>query len=340
MGRATVYAQGQPIDLAIAMQAAEWLTTLMSGEATPADKTAWQHWRQAHPDHERAWAHIESASGGLRELDAQAGRQALQQGSGPRSRLAVHTSRRRSLQLLAWAGTIGLTGWLGARSEYAPGFARAALADISTGVGQRRELTLPDGSRLHLNSASAVNVRFSGTQRLLQLVQGEAFIATAHEAGLPYRPFLVETAHGHAQALGTRYSVRQADGHTMVAVEEGAVRLMPRHGDGNVVIPAGRSASMDARRVLSMQAASPDTWAWRKGLLLADGMPLRDFLHELSRYRHGFLGCDDAVAGLRISGVFPLDDAQAVLLALPESLPVDVRLRTRYWVQVEARQRR
>ncbi|MEG0881939.1 MAG: FecR/PupR family sigma factor regulator, partial [Janthinobacterium sp.] len=54
---------------------AEWLTTLMSGDATPVEKTAWQQWRQAHPDHERAWKHIESASGGLRELDAQAGRQ-------------------------------------------------------------------------------------------------------------------------------------------------------------------------------------------------------------------------------------------------------------------------
>ena len=331
MRGATVYAQGQPIDLAIAMQAAEWLTTLMSGETTPAEKTAWHQWRQAHPDHERAWQHIESVSGGLRELDAQAGRQAL---------LQAPVSRRRGLQLLAWAGTIGLTGWLGARSEYAPGFARAALADVSTGVGERRELTLPDGSRLHLNSGSAVNIRFSGTQRLLQLVQGEIFIATARETGLPYRPFLVATVHGHAQALGTRYSVRQASGHTMVAVEEGAVRLMPRLGDGSAVIHAGHSAGMDARRVLSTQAASPDTWAWRQGLLLADAMPLRDFLHELSRYRHGFLGCDDAVAGLRISGVFPLDDAQAVLLALPESLPVDIRLRTRYWVQVEARQQR
>ena len=72
MRTATVHALGQPIDLAIAMQAAEWLATLMSGETTPAEKSAWHEWRQAHPDHERAWKHIESASGGLRELDAQA----------------------------------------------------------------------------------------------------------------------------------------------------------------------------------------------------------------------------------------------------------------------------
>ncbi|MDO8040958.1 FecR domain-containing protein [Janthinobacterium sp. SUN137] len=335
MRGATVYAQGQPIDLDIAMQAAEWLATLMSGATTPAEKTAWQQWRQAHPDHERAWKHIESVSGGLRELDAQASRKALLQRPN-----ALPVSRRSSLRLLAWASTIGLTGWFGARSEYAPDFARAALADLSTGVGERRELTLPDGTRLHLNSGSAVNIRYTGTQRLLQLVQGEVFIATARETDMPYRPFLVETTHGRAQALGTRYSVRQADGSTEVAVEEGAVRLLPRQGDGNLLLRAGQGGGMTAQQVLPAHAVSPDIWAWRQGLLLADAMPLRDFLHELSRYRHGLLGCDDAVAGLRISGVFPLADLDAVLLSLPDSLPVDVRLRTRYWVQVEARQQR
>lgn len=334
MRGATVYAQGQPIDLAIAMQAAEWLATLMSGETTPAEKTAWQQWRQAHPDHERAWKHIESVSGGLRELDGPASRQALAR------RPASPISRRGSLRLLAWVSAVGLTGWFGARSEYAPGMARAALADLSTGVGERRELTLADGSRLHLNSGSAVNIRYTGTQRLLQLVRGEVFIATARETGIPYRPFLVETAHGHAQALGTRYSVRQADGSTLVAVEEGAVRLMPRHGNASPVLRAGQGGGMTAQNALPAHAVSPDIWAWRQGLLLADAMPLRDFLHELSRYRHGLLGCDDAVAGLRISGVFPLADLDAVLLSLPDSLPVDVRLRTRYWVQVEARQPR
>ena len=335
MRAATVYAHGQPIDLAVAMQAAEWLTTLMSGESTPAEKTAWQQWRQAHPDHERAWKHIESVSGGLRELDGPASRQALLQSSHSPS-----ISRRGSLRLLAWVSAIGLTGWCGARSEYAPGMARAALADLSTGVGERRELALPDGTRLHMNSGSAVNIRFTDTQRMLQLVRGEVFIATARETRRPYRPFLVETADGQAQALGTRYSVRQEDGRTSVAVEQGAVRLTPREGAGSLVVQAGQGGAMTARSIVPAHAVSPDIWAWRQGLLLADAMPLRDFLHELSRYRHGLLGCDDAVAGLRISGVFPLADLDAVLLSLPDSLPVDVRLRTRYWVQVEARRQR
>jgi len=328
-----VYAEGQPIDLAIAMQAAEWLTTLMSGQATPAEKMAWTDWRQSHPDHERAWRHIEKVSGGFQGLDGQASRQALARRSRSMSAGGFPVSRRGSLKALSWLAAIGLTGWQGARSQPA----QTLLADASTTTGQRRDITLPDGTQLTLNSGSAVNLRYSSTQRLLQLVQGEVFISTAQEAGQPYRPFLVETAHGQALALGTRYSVRQDKDDTSVAVEQGAVRLTPRHGGGSVVIHAGQASSMTAERIAPAQTVSPDVWGWRRGLLLADDMSLRDFLHELSRYRHGFLGCDDGVADLRISGVFPLHDLETVLLSLPDTLPVNVRLRTRYWVQIEAR---
>ncbi|MBB5369070.1 MULTISPECIES: FecR domain-containing protein [unclassified Janthinobacterium] len=328
-----VYAEGQPIDLAIAMQAAEWLTTLMSGQATPAEKTAWTDWRQSHPDHERAWRHIEKVSGGFQGLDGQASRQALARRSRSMSAGGFPVSRRGSLKALSWLAAIGLTGWQGARSQPA----QTLLADASTTTGQRRDITLPDGTQLTLNSGSAVNLRYSSTQRLLQLVQGEVFISTAQEVGQPYRPFLVETAHGQALALGTRYSVRQDEDYTSVAVEQGAVRLTPRHGGSSVIIHAGQASSMTAERIAPAQTVSPDVWGWRRGLLLADDMSLRDFLHELSRYRHGFLGCDDSVADLRISGVFPLHDLETVLLSLPDTLPVKLRLRTRYWMQVEAR---
>ena len=318
-----VYAGGQPIDLKIAMQAAEWLTTMMSGHATQAEQQAWSSWRAQHPDHERAWTHIEQVSGSFRQLDAQASRQAL----APRG-----AARRQGLKLAIVLATFGAGGWLGMRTQ--PG--RSMLADLSTGVGQRREVVLPDGSRLHLKSGSAVNLRDTNTQRLLELVQGEIFIATAKESGRPYRPLLVETAHGRAQALGTRYAVRQEDAHTFVAVEDGAVRLTARQGASRI-IAAGQGAAMTAQRVDTPQPISPDIWGWRQGVLLADGMLLRDFLHQLSRYRHGLLGCDDAVAALRISGAFPLADTEAVLLSLTNSLPVSIHFRTRYWVQVQAR---
>lgn len=68
--------------------------------------------------------------------------------------------------------------------------------------------------------------------------------------------------------------------------------------------------------------------------LYADNQRLGDFLQELGRYRPGVLRCDPAVADLRISGGFQVDDTDAALLAVARSLPVRVVTRTRYWVSV------
>jgi len=323
MAETTVYADGQPIALDIAMQAAEWLTTLMDGDATVAQRQAWRAWRAAHPDHDRAWRHIEQVSGNFQELDARASRQALAR---------QPTARRQGLRALVWLAAFGATGWFASRSDTA----HTLLADVSTGA-TRRQITLEDGTALHLNVHTAVNLRYTASGRLLQLVQGEIHVATAQEHRTPYRPFLVETTHGRALALGTRYVVRQDDDQTMVAVEQGRVRLTPRDGGAAVIVAAGQGAGMTNNQVLPVRAIGPEAWAWRQGLLLADAMRLRDFIHELSRYRSGFIVCDDTVSDLRISGVYPLSDTDAVLRSLPDALPVRVQYRTPYWVQLQAK---
>ena len=64
-------------------------------------------------------------------------------------------------------------------------------------------------------------------------------------------------------------------------------------------------------------------------------MPLGEFIAELDRYRLGVLRCDPRVAGLRLSGVFPVHDSDRILATLPSVLPVQVRARSRYWVLIE-----
>ena len=68
---------------------------------------------------------------------------------------------------------------------------------------------------------------------------------------------------------------------------------------------------------------------------MADEMRLGEFADELARYRPGVVRCSSEVAGLRISGVFPLDDTDRILASLTDVLPVRVRMRTRYWAAIE-----
>jgi len=332
-------AGGQPIGEAVADQAAEWLMLLMSGEATEADRQRWQQWRAEHADHERAWQHIENVTGRLKGLAPHAAYQVLtpygaaaQAPRGPGRRKAIHT--------LLWAGTACAGGLLAWRTPAVRHMAAALAASYRTGTGEQRTVTLTDGSAITLNTASAIDVRFDGQRRLLRLVAGEVLVTTGHAAhggGADTRPFVVETGEGRIRALGTRFAMRQHEGSTQVAVLENAVEITPGAAAGPPrLLRAGEQATFTRTAIGAPQAASGQAEAWSRGQLVADEMRLDDFLAELGRYRPGLVRCAPEVAGLRLSGVFPLHDTGRILATLPSVLPVQVRLRTAYWVTVEA----
>lgn len=322
-----------PLDTAAALpfgeraadEAAEWLTLLMSGEATEDDRRRWQQWRRGHPDHERAWQHIESFSARLKGLHPAAAHAALASGRAP-------APRRKALRALLWLGAAGATGVLASRTQTW----QQTVADFRTGTGEQRDLSLPDGTRLTLGTASAIDVRFDDRRRLVRLVAGEVLIVTGHDRP-DSPPFVVDTAQGRIRALGTRFSVRQDEGRSRVAVLESAVEIAPADAAAVPVrLRAGERASFGRDEVGPIAAVDAQTTAWTLGQLIADDMRLDDFLAELGRYRPGIVRCDPAVAGLRLSGVFPLADTERILAMLPSVLPVQVRLRTRFWATVEA----
>lgn len=345
-------AGGLPLRPAIAEAAAEWLTLLMSGEATPQQRQAWLHWREADPEHERAWRHIEAVAARF---------QGLHGATASRS-LTLPAGRRRAVKsLLALAVTAGGAALLTQTPAW-----RQWNADYASSTGARRDVTLADGSRITLNSGSAIKVDFNSERRLVTLLQGEIMITTGHAAAsvsgagesrregddgrhrdttsvraetgaLP--PFIVQTAEGRIRALGTRFSVRQLDDRSRIGVLESTVELTPRDGGQPVLLQAGSGVEFTRERVGTPAALGPASHAWLRGQLIADAMRLDDFLAELGRYRPGLLRCTAAVAGLRVSGAFPLDDTDRILDMLPNVLPVQVRERTRYWVTVEAQER-
>lgn len=326
-------AGGQPISDAVADQAAEWLTLLMSGEATDEHQQSWQQWRAAHPDHERAWKHIEAVTGRLKVMEPRAAYQALSPYAKPAE--PASPGRRKAINLLLWGGVVSTAGALTSRTQTW----RQTVADYHTGTGEQRNVTLADGTRITLNTGTAINLHFDAQRRLVQLVAGEAMIVTGHalaNGAADSRPFIVQTAEGHTQALGTRFMVRQLDGHTRVAVLESAVEVTPADAGGQSrVLRTGDRMSFTRT---TCDAPTPlGEWdsAWTRGQIVADNLRLGDFIADLDRYRAGVVRCDPAVANLRLSGVFPLDDTSRILATLPKVLPVRLRSRTRYWVTVE-----
>jgi transmembrane sensor len=166
-------------------------------------------------------------------------------------------------------------------------------------------------------------VKFDGRQRVIELLAGELWVEVAKDA---QRPFVVRTDQGTATALGTRYLVkREADGSTVVSVLESVVAAKP-DGREAVNVKAGEQIALKEGRVQAPRTIdNADADAWTRGLLKVNDRPLSEVLQALANYRHGLVRYDEqALQGLRVSGVFHLDDTDAALATLADNLPIKV----------------
>lgn len=294
------------------LQAAQWFVLLASGEASADERRRWQAWRAAHPANEQAWQRAEGCAAPFERIPPEQAAVVVKTLEGaPRQR---SRTRRKTLAGLALFLGAGMLGWQGYRaSDWS--------ADLATRVGEQRETILADGSRLVLDTHSAVDIDFSPSARIVRLRRGRIMVATAPQAA----PFVVDTAQGHVRALGTRFTVQQDTGSTSVAVQEARVALHALHATGaDTILAAGQSARFDSAGRIARTSAPPGGDAWTKGMLVADDMRLADLLAELARYREAPLACDSAAAQLRISGAFPVRETERALAAVSATLPVRV----------------
>ncbi|WP_112194693.1 FecR domain-containing protein [Pseudomonas sp. LG1E9] len=298
-----------PLPTEVLEEAAEWLMRLSENNLSDSERAEWQRWKVSTPERDRAWARaqlLQSKFGGLPPSLAMS---ALDRPSHPERRAALG-----KLALLLALMPVGWGSWKLAQSQQ-------WTADYRTRVGERRELTLADGSHITLNTATAIDVRFDSQQRRVHLREGEILVQTAQDAS---RPFLVSTRQGLMQALGTRFTVRELSARTHLAVLEGAVQvvLADNRQTAPIIVNAGQRTEFSAQQFGALTATDRNVGAWAQGMLMADNMRLADFVAELTRYRHGFVRYDPAIADLRISGAFPISDTQRTLNMLVQTYPV------------------
>ncbi|MCJ2188967.1 FecR family protein, partial [Novosphingobium beihaiensis] len=212
-------------------------------------------------------------------------------------------ARRQALAAgLAGALALPLAGyWLVQQGQNAPASQPQRFASA---VGQRRRFTLPDGSALLLDAASAVSVHFSGERRRIVLEQGAARFDVRHDAD---RPFEVRTPMASMTALGTSFSVDHLSDASELRVFSGRVQL-DAHDGRSLVLPARQWALVNGR---SMQTGGfdPDVRRdWQTDWLDADSMRLGFAVERLARYSATPLKLGDPkLAGLTFSGRFRLD---------------------------------
>ncbi|MEQ9942315.1 FecR domain-containing protein [Pectobacterium aroidearum] len=310
-------------------QASQWYAQLCDREPGDEHYHHWQRWMDESEEHRHAWEFVLTVSQRFQPLRGD--------GQQPALDTLLHKpasmTRRRALKLAALLSTGTLLSWLTYRHTPLKDSLLAMTADHHSAVGEIKSLTLPDNTRLWLNTASAIDIRYSDQRREIALLAGDILIETATDA----RPFFVTTAQGRMQALGTRFSVAQEPEATTLTVYQHAVDASARYASAARRVNAGYHLRFNADGQGSILPNQQNDADWSHGRLQADNMPLGEVVAQLSRYRHGYLACQPAIADLRVMGTFPLTDTDMALNMLAQAFPVRIHRRFPWWVTVEPR---
>lgn len=192
-------------------------------------------------------------------------------------------------------------------------------------IGEQRQISLQDGTRIVLNTNSHLEVDYSRNHRRARLVRGEAYFDVHPN---PERPFDVETTHGMVRVLGTHFAVQQQTSDTLVTVLEGRVAL------GTAVSaeqPFNPLVELRPNQQLSMQAAyqgahphainAKAALAWRDKQLVVQKQTLASVLEELKRYYPIAIHLADPALGEReITAVLQIGALDSTLAALCQPL--------------------
>lgn len=306
-------------------EAADWLIRMSESELSDTERAEWDCWKVSTPERSRAWSRAQLLQTKLGGLPPSLAMSALDRPSSP--------ERRAALGKLAMILAILPAGW----GSWKLAESQQWSADYHTAVGQQRELTLADGSKITLNTDTAIDVLFDASQRLIHLREGEILVQTAPDISPMAHPFLVSTRQGRMQALGTRFTVRELQPRTHLVVLEGAVKveLAENRQSTPLIVNAGQRTDFSSHTFGQLSVADRYVGAWTQGMLMADKMRLADFVAELTRYRRGFVRLDPALADLRISGAYPISDSQRTLNMLAQTYPILVSGHLNgYWVML------
>jgi transmembrane sensor len=179
--------------------------------------------------------------------------------------------------------------------------------EFQTAVGGHKIVDLSDGSRVELNTDSAIKAAIGGRRRSVWLDRGEAYFEVAKRAG---SEFVIYAGPRSISVMGTKFSVRRDGADLSVAVVEGRVRLDEGSGDSqrSTILTGGQIALATDRSTI-VTASSPsgvsERLAWRGGRLLFSESTLAEAASEFNRYNRKQLVIQgQAAERTRIGGSF------------------------------------
>ena len=306
------------IDSQVQKEAINWFVRLRSDEATEQDRAELAAWLTLSESHQAAYDLVKLRWASLDVLE-----------SDVAPELSTHTQYDRPLRatLIRWGSAAAMlavvmvSAWLVFDTNLT----------YKTAVGEQRRVLLADGSSVHLNTNTVVQVDMSTDHRKIFLKKGEVLCDVSEN---PDRPFTVVAGETEVVALGTLFSVYRASGNTRVTVVEGRVSVranssrLDNASSRQMVVNRGEQAIVPSVPSIAQSTIpivkpiiSPE---WDKGLLVFDQTPLDEVVDEISRYFPGELHLGSDVPEQPVTGTFKLRDRNVLLETLSESYSLSV----------------
>ncbi len=285
---------------AVTGAALDWFARRQGGVPDTAQDQAFQAWLGADTAHAAAYARVE-ALWRTPSFAAAVARQA------PARRAFRRPTARLALRL---AASIAIVAVLGAGMARIAGIPLRLPADYATDVGTEQLARLDDGTQLVLDTASAVDIRYTDGQRQITLKDGRIFVTVAPNG----RPFQVVAGNVVIRDIGTAFSVERNGDAVTVAVRQGEVRVKA-HGATELDLHANEAGGYADGRMTAATPITPDiAFAWLDHRLFFQERPLGEVVDALRRYQRGWIVlANPALRRIKVSGGYDLRDPAAAI---------------------------
>lgn len=290
-------------------EAAEWLVEIQEGQLNAEQQQKFEQWKNQSAEHQRAWQQAEQLQRYLNDVTDDVGEQIFDD----------HQHKKFNGKFLS---IILLTAGTAITAYYAQ--QQAWLADQRTAYGEQRSVILEDGSKLILNSKTAIDIDFSATERNIKLHYGEIFIQTAKDQQQRPRLFKVLNQDGSILALGTQFNVAQQENQTQVAVLEHAVLIENKSGQ-KYQLSAGEQTQFDKQHIGTNYAINTLDFAWHHHLIVADRISLTQFSQQIEKHYGYSVEVDSALKDLIISGTYPSNDLDTLINSLSQPYKLEIK---------------
>jgi transmembrane sensor len=322
---------------AIAEQAGEWFVANEEGSLDARDAVALAAWLRTSPAHVEEFLGVSAIARDLKEArtDPDYSLEAILARARAEDMIAAardRPSRRWFTVAVATAAcallSLGLVVmWKQRPIEHLSAGDGVTTLRLQTGHGEQLTRVLADHSVLHLDTDSAVSIRYGKNERRVVLISGQADFEVAHD---PDRAFRVLAGSTEVVDLGTQFDVRLEHDSTVITVVEGHVTvglspMLEKLGADSVrrnpAIPLGAGQQIRVSEAewpaVPIAVDAQRTTAWLRREIVFDHEPLESVAAEYNRYTPKPIEiATPALRSLQISGVFATDDTEAFIAFL------------------------